>query len=109
MPPMRNIYNLVSDGFKYMGVDEKLFIVNVEGSTITIKKDGQQEKSEIFLRIQGANLQAYDETNELFTNSAWNRFCQVFEREVSYPEDFYAFLGALANQANRFGTNAWMT
>jgi hypothetical protein len=109
MPPMRNVYNLVSDGFKYMGVDEKLFIVSVEGSTITIKKDGRQEKSEIFLRMQGENLQAYDETNELFANSAWNRFCQVFEREVAYPEDFYAFLGALANQANRFGTNAWMT
>ena len=109
MPPMRNVYNLVSDGFKYMGVDEKLFIVSVEGSTITIKKDGLQEKSEIFLRMQGGNLQAYDETHELFTHSAWNRFCQVFEREVAYPEDFYAFLGALANQANRFGTNAWMT
>ena len=109
MAPMRNIYNLVSDGFKYMGVDEKLFIVSVEGNILTIKKDGSDQKSEIFLRMQGANLKGYDETNELFTNGAWNRFCQVFEREISYPEDFYAFLGALANQANRLGTNAWMT
>ena len=106
---MRNIYNLVSDGFKYMGVDESLFIVSIEDDVVTIKKEGHAQKSEIFLRIQGGNLQAYHETNELFTNAAWNRFCQVFEREVSYPEDFYAFLGALANHANRLGTNAWTT
>lgn len=109
MAPMRNVYNLVSDGFKYMGVDERLFIVTVDGSTITIKKDGSDQKSEIFLRIENGILRRFDDTNELFTNLAWNRFCQVFEREVSYPDDFYTFLGALANQANRFGTNAWMT
>ena len=109
MAPMRNIYNLVSDGFKYMGVDEQHFIVNVEESTITIKKDGREQKSEIFLRMHGGNLEAYHETNELFTDSAWNRFCQVFEREITQPADFYAFLEALANQANRLGTNAWTT
>jgi hypothetical protein len=109
MAPMRNVYNMVSDGFKYMGVMEEHFIVTIEGSTITIKKDGREEKSEIFLRIENGILRGFDETNDFFTNAAWNRFCQVFEREVSYPDDFYAFLGALANQANRLGTNAWMT
>jgi hypothetical protein len=108
MPPMRNVYNMVSDGFKYMGVDERLFIVSVEGSTITIKKDCRQEKSKIFLRIENGILRGFYEINEFFTPSAWNRFCQVFQREVSYPDEFYAFLGAL-NQANRFGTNAWTT
>lgn len=109
MPPMRNVYNLITDGFAHMGVDERLFIVTVHDNTIAIKKTGREEKAEIILRMDNGSLQDFDDANNLFANLAWNRFCQVFEREVTYPEDFYTFLDALANQANRLGTNAWMT
>ena len=106
--PMRNLYNLISDGFKHMGLDETRYIVNVDNNKITIKDSSQFEAS-IDLNMDGDTLKDFDDTNNLFSDLAWNRFCRVFEREVTYPDDFYAFLGALANQANRFGTNAWMT
>lgn len=109
MAPMRNVYNLITDGFKSMGVDEMLFIVAVNGSTITIKKKDREEKSTIVLNMDGENLRDFDDTNDIFTSLAWNRFCQVFEREMSYPDDFYTFLQALTNHANILGTNAWMT
>jgi hypothetical protein len=105
---MRNVYNLISDGFKDMGLDETRYIVNVDNNKITIK-DSSQFESTIELNMDGETLKDFDDTNNLFSNLAWNRFCRVFEREVTYPDAFYAFLGALANQANRFGTNAWMT
>ena len=109
MAPMRNVYNLITDGFKHMGVDERLFIVTVDNNTITIKKKEQDHKATIELNMDGESLKDFDDTNDIFTGLAWNRFCQVFEREISYPDDFYEFLGALANHANRLGTNAWMT
>jgi len=108
MAPMRNVYNLITDGFKQMGVDETKYIVTVINNTITIK-DPSQFEATIDLHMDGETLKDFDDTNTLFANLAWNRFCNVFEREVAYPDDFYAFLGALANQANRFGTNAWIT
>ena len=109
MAPMRNVYNLIADGFKSMGVDEMLFIVTVDDNTITIKKKDREEKATIILRMDNGSLKDFDETNDIFTSLAWNRFCQVFEREVAYPDDFYTFLQALTNHANILGTNAWAT
>ena len=106
---MRNIYNLITDGFKEMGLDETRYNVIVDNNKITIKDPRMEFQATIELNMDGETLKDFDDTNNLFSNLAWNRFCHVFEREVTYPDDFYAFLGALANQANRFGTNAWMT
>jgi hypothetical protein len=105
---MRNVYNIISDGFKRMGLDETRYIVTVDNNKITIK-DSSEFEATIELNMDGETLKDFDDTNTLFANLAWNRFCQVFEREVRYPDEFYAFLGALANHANRLGTNAWMT
>lgn len=109
MAPMRNVYNLITDGFKQIGLDETRYIVTVDNNKITIKDPRMEFEATIELNMDGETLKDFDDTNNLFANLAWNRFCQVFEREVAYPDDFYAFLGALANHANRLGTNAWMT
>jgi len=78
---MRNIYNIITDGFDGIGLDERLFIVTVENSMVTIKRPDGGQKSQIFLRIVAGNLISFEHRNELFPNIAWNFICQAFQRE----------------------------
>lgn len=101
---MRNIYNLITDGFKDMGLDETRYNVIVDNNTITIK-DRSDFEATIDLHMDGDTLMSFDDTNTLFSNLTWNRFCHVFQREISYPDDFYAFLDILENHVRTLRTN----
>jgi hypothetical protein len=110
MPPMRNVFNMITDGFKRMGLDECNYIVSVYSNVITIKNSLRTRVAELKYRCNGrGELVDYQDSNNLFANNRWDNFCYVFERELPEEFDYDAFVQALVNQANTLGTNAWIT
>jgi hypothetical protein len=90
---MKNIYNLISDGFSAMGLSESYYekFVNPQylytNLMITIRSNDQSstDVSTIVLMMNpDGNPYDYQENNTLFTNVEWDAFLNVFE-EVIQP------------------------
>jgi hypothetical protein len=107
---MRNVFNMITDGFKRMGLDECNYIVAVNNNTITIKNSLRTRNAQIKYRCnEQGDLIDYQDHNNLFENTHWDNFCYIFEREIPEEFNYDAFIQALVNQANTLGTNAWIT
>jgi hypothetical protein len=97
MPPMKNIYNLISDAFTQMDREgiETDYTIDVEfveqplkTYTITIKSKNPNAigSATLVLTLDNANnLIDYSDQNDLFINSNWDRFCVVFEGQLEMP------------------------
>ncbi len=110
MPRMRNVFNMITDGFKRMALDERNYIVSVNNNIITIKNLLRTRVAEVKYRCnEEGELIDYQDTNNLFEDTHWDNFCFIFEREIPEEFDYDAFVQALVNQANTLGTNAWIT
>jgi hypothetical protein len=95
MPPMKNIYNLISDAFDNMrnqGLETDYDIVtsftegNLRHYDIQIKSKNPNAigSASLFLTLDFNNhLLEYEDTNNLFINSNWDRFCVVIEGQIT--------------------------
>jgi len=90
---MKNIHNLVSDAFDVMrGHTETNYKITVkEGRgycdvTIRSRKVNSTRTATLSLALDpNDNLLEFHDTNNLFTNDNWNRFCDVIESQVYNP------------------------
>jgi hypothetical protein len=87
---MKNIYNLITDAFARIGEDETKYFINVEyteftlrsyGVTITSRDHSVVGTASIVLLLNSELLDYY-ETNDLFNDESWERFCDVFEWQI---------------------------
>lgn len=91
MAPMRNVFNMITDGFKRIGVDECNYIVAVHNNTITIKNSIRTRNAQMkYTCNQLGELIDYEDSNELFDDTRWDNFCYVFERELVEPDDAFS-------------------
>ena len=109
---MKNIYNLLSDGFTSMNIVETDYITEidyVEGfirtCKVLIKSKNQNATGSATLTLMidnFGNLLDYYDTNDLFINNIWDRLCIVIEDQIT-PEDPHAslqqYIMAYAGQA----------
>ena len=118
MPPMKNIYNLISDGFEAMGNREGIetdYIIDVEyiqgpfrSYDITIQSKNQNSAglaSLVLLLDNSGNLLDYQDTNTLFINSNWDRFCLLIEAQISLPDPLDTLQGYILEYANDVNDN----
>jgi hypothetical protein len=94
MPPMKNVYNLITDAFDNMrneGLETDYEIVttftegNLRHYDIQIKSKNPNAigSASLFLSLDFANhLLDYEDTNDLFINSNWDRFCAIIEQQI---------------------------
>ena len=102
---MRNIYNLITDAFNRMGVDEINYTVKVQGNyVIEIKprNNATNVKATLYLDLTATN-EIYDVTyrNTLFPEQQWVEFCSVFTDampQVNNEAQLISFLNTLINQ-----------
>jgi len=91
--PMKNVYNLITDAFRGLVGGEhreweyKVNVVFTEtvfrSYEITIQSRDPTVTGTAFLHLmlnRQNELLDYDETNDLFLNDNWDRFCLTFER-----------------------------
>ena len=93
---MKNIYNLLSDGFVSMNIIETDYTTEVdyiEGfirtCKIAIKSKNQNATGSASLTLMidnFNNLIDYYDTNDLFINNIWDRFCLVIEAQITEPD-----------------------
>ncbi len=101
MPPMRNIYNLITDAFSGLGYHEHNecdYLVEVKYSDtvlrsyeITIKSRDPNVDGLAFLHLMlnaQDELVDYDDANSLFIDSNWDLFCEVFELQIAQAPVF---------------------
>lgn len=89
---MKNIYNLLSDGFTSMNIIETDYITEVEyiegfirTCKVLIKSKNQNAigSATLTLMIDNFNnLIDYYDTNDLFIDNIWDRFCVVIEAQI---------------------------
>ena len=94
--PMKNIYNLLSDGFTSMNIIETDYITEVEyiegfirTCKVLIKSKNQNAigSATLTLMIDNFNnLIDYYDTNDLFINNIWDRLCVVIEGQITEPD-----------------------
>jgi len=94
--PMKNIYNLLSDGFTSMNIIETDYIIEVdyiEGvirtCKVLIKSRNQNATGSATLTLMidnFGNLLDYYDTNDLFINNIWDRLCIVIETQITAPD-----------------------
>jgi hypothetical protein len=84
---MKNIYNLLTDAFDRINLDECDYIKNVEGNyRITITSNNITGSATLDLYMNTNNeLLDYDDTNSLFVNDSWSEFCATFEEHIRQP------------------------
>ena len=82
---MRNIYNLITDAFNRMGVDEINYRVKVQGNYVIEIENPRNPllNATLYLDLT-PNNEIYDVTytNNLFEPNSWDRFCRVFTDEM---------------------------
>ena len=92
---MKNVYNLITQAFNGLGHGEhreseyKVDVVFTEAVfrsyEITIQSRDLAVDRRAFLHLMlnhQDDLLDYDETNDLFINENWDRFCEVFEGQL---------------------------
>jgi len=95
---MKNIYNMISDAFAGLGYQEhreenyNVKVTYTDGIlrsyVITIISRDQEVTGHAFLHLvldQTNNLVDYDDTNDLFINENWDRFCLTFDNYIQIP------------------------
>jgi len=84
MPPMKSIYNLLSDAFERIQQDERNYIKHVTDKyKITITSNSMSGTANLELFLNGRDeLFDYDDSNSLFNNDTWSDFCMVFESQI---------------------------
>lgn len=108
---MKNIYNLLSDGFTAMNIIETDYIIDVDyidgvirTYKIAIKSKNQNAIGSTSLTLMldnFDNLIDYYDTNDLFENNIWDRFCLVIEGQLTAPDPhatLQQYILAYANQ-----------
>ena len=110
---MKNIYNLISDAFTSMRNEgfETDYIIDVQHNEepfrsydIIIQSKNQNTTglaSLVLLLDNFGNLLDYQDTNSLFINSNWDRFCLVIEGQITLPDphaSLQQYIMAYANQ-----------
>ena len=93
--PMKNVYNLITDAFRGLGGGEhreweyKVNVVFTEtifrSYEITIQSRDPTVTGTAFLHLmlnRQNELLDYDDTNDLFLDDNWDRFCDVFDRQM---------------------------
>jgi hypothetical protein len=82
---MRNIYNLITDGFGAMGLNESEYTKTIQGNYVIeiIKTRSPLLKATLYVDLT-PNNEIYDVTytNNLFEPHLWDRFCRVFTDEM---------------------------
>lgn len=99
MPPMKNIYNLITDAFDAMDnrenretdytIDIQYAEPGVRTYTIHIVSKNQNAIGSATVNLildNSGNLLDYEDTNDLFINSNWDRFCLVIEGQLSIQD-----------------------
>jgi len=102
---MRNIYNLLTDAFNRMGVDEANYQVKVTGNYVVEIKPRNaltNQKAVLYLDLTETN-EIYDVTytNNLFLEEQWAEFCSVFTDtlpELDSEAQLLTFINTLINQ-----------
>lgn len=94
---MKNVYNLISDAFDAMDnrenreTDYTIDVQSAEPSSYSIyivsKNQNATGSATVNLILDNSgNLLDYEDTNDLFINSNWDRFCVVIEGQLSIPD-----------------------
>ena len=90
---MRNIFNLITDAFVRMGLNETDYKKSIHDTYIIDITDSRTPllKATLYLDLT-PNNEIYDVTytNNLFEELAWARFCRVFTDEI--PQDIEEML-----------------
>lgn len=105
---MKNIHNLISDGFVSMSnqlIKETDYIIDIHYTEepfrcydITIKSKNPNATGLATLALildNSGNLLDYHDTNTLFINLNWDRFCLVIEAQISIPDPLTTLQGYL--------------
>lgn len=107
---MKNIYNLITDAFTRLGnaeyLEENYNIAvsftqaNVRTYRINIKSKNPNSigSANIILTLNLNNhLIDYNDTNDLFMNNIWDRFCITFEEQISLGNTLQQYIMQYAN------------
>jgi hypothetical protein len=110
MPPMKNVYNLITDAFARLGNGahrEENYIITVSFTETNVRIYDIKIKSKNPNSIGSANLILtlnlnnhlidYDDTNDLFMNNIWDRFCITFEEQISLGNTLQQYIMQYAN------------
>jgi hypothetical protein len=106
---MKNVYNLISQAFDRLGhqqhreSDYNVTVVFTDtvfpSYEITIQPRDSSVQGSAFLHLmlnREGDLINYDETNDLFINQNWDRFCGIFEEQlVDIRQAFLEILNAI--------------
>jgi hypothetical protein len=86
---MKNIYNLLTEAFNYIEIDESDYEVTVFDYykvKITKKQNAENNIGSAYLNlVMGRNNTLYDftENNTLFNRILWSRFCNIFDEQIN--------------------------
>ena len=96
MPPMKNVYNLISDAFANMAHGEN---IETDYEIVTTFTETNFRHYDIQIKSKNPNaigsasllltldfndhLLDYADTNDLFINSNWDRFCVIIEQQIT--------------------------
>lgn len=99
MPRMKNIYNLISDAFislNYNELDYSINVIHLENSyKISITSRDQGMAFLYLILNQDHTLLDVYETNTLFLNDIWYRFCNIFEGHIQYSRPIQQIINTL--------------
>ena len=108
MPEMKNVYNLITDAFSGLGHQEhresEYFIDVVYTETfprsykITIRSRNPNATGSALLTLimdHANRLIDFTDTNDLFLNDNWDRFCNVFEDQIHYSSQVHNIITSI--------------
>jgi len=113
-PIMKNVYNLISDGFKHLGEGENIesnYHTTVNFTETNLRQYDIKIKSKdpntfgsatLVLSIDfNDNLIDYEATNDLFINSNWDIFCSVFEAQITISNTLQNYILQYMNNSSQ--------
>jgi len=114
MPPMKNVYNLISDGFAAMADGEN---IETDYDIVTTCTEGNLRHYDIQIKSKNPNaigsaslllildfndnLLAYEDTNDLFINSNWDHFCVIIEGQITTLNNLQNYILQYINNEQR--------
>jgi len=111
---MKNVYNLISDGFAAMADGENIetdYDIDTTFTETSLRHYDIQIKSKNPNAIGSAslllildfndNLLAYEDTNDLFINSNWDHFCVIIEGQITTLNNLQNYILQYINNEQR--------
>jgi hypothetical protein len=111
---MKNVYNLISDGFKRLEEGENIesnYHTTVNFTETNLRQYDIKIKSKdpntlgfanLILSLDfNDNLIDYEATNDLFINSNWDLFCSVFERQITISNTLQNYILQYMNNSGQ--------